>query len=213
MIVDATSDLTSEIISQFGQALNDDDAIQFKKGDFVVKETTKATLVNDILVNGLDSSQVKDDDSFSLVSNKMTILFNGYNYLWWKKTAKRIEKFKSKLMAAPVEPKKKEAIAIAIEEPTYCVGVAFNIDCFLSDIKWMKGTKSEVIDFINNDIFDKCRKISISNSIVVNLAFDSEKFCKVMSEGTEEEKDAYKRDLSMWYSLSELSDIGALTLK
>ena len=211
MIVDATSDLTSEIISQFGQALNDDDAIQFKKGDFVVKETTKATLVNDILVNGLDSSQVKDDDSFSLVSDKMTVLFNGYNYLWWKKTAKRIEKFKSKLMAAQVEPKKKEAIAI--EEPTYCVGVAFNIDCFLSDIKWMKGTKSEVIDFINDDIFDKCRKISISNSIVINLAFDSEKFCKVMSEGTEEEKDKYKRDLSMWYSLSELSDIGALTLK
>lgn len=211
MIVDATSDLTSEIISQFGQALNDSDAIQFKKGDFVVKETTKANLVNDILVNGLDSSQVKDDDSFSLVSDKMTVLFNGYNYLWWKKTAKRIEKFKSKLIAATVEPKKKETIAI--EEPIYCVGVAFNIDCFLSDIKWMKGTKSEVIDFINNDIFDKCRKISISNSIVVNLAFDSEKFCKVMSEGTEEEKDKYKRDLSMWYSLSELSDIGALTLK
>lgn len=211
MIVDATSDLTSEIISQFGQALNDSDAIQFKKGDFVVKETTKANLVNDILVNGLDSSQVKDDDSFSLVSDKMTVLFNGYNYLWWKKTAKRIEKFKSKLIAATVEPKKKEMIAI--EEPIYCVGVAFNIDCFLSDIKWMKGTKSEVIDFINNDIFDKYRKISISNSIVINLAFDSEKFCKVMSEGTEEEKDKYKRDLSMWYSLSELSDIGALTLR
>lgn len=211
MIVDATSDLTSEIVSQFGQALNDDDAIQFKKGDFVVKETTKANLVNDILVNGLDSSQVKDDDSFSLASDKMTVLFNGYNYLWWKKTAKRIEKFKSKLMAAPVEPKKKETVVI--EEPLYSVAVAFNIDCFLSDIKWMKGTKSEVIDFINNDIFDKCRKISISNSIVINLAFDSEKFCKVMSEGTEEEKDNYKRDLSMWYSLSELSDIGALTLK
>ena len=211
MIVDATSDLTSEIISQFGQALNDDDAIQFKKGDFVVKETTKATLVNDILVNGLDSSQVKDDDNFSLVSDKMTVLFNGYNYLWWKKTAKRIEKFKSKLMAAPVEPTKKETIAI--EEPLYSVAVAFNIDCFLSDIKWMKGTKSEVIDFINNDIFDKYKKTSIDANVVINLAFDSEKFCKVMSEGTEEEKDKYKRDLSMWYSLSELSDIGALTLK
>lgn len=211
MIVDATSDLTSEIISQFGQALNDDDAIQFIRGHFVIKETTKANLVNDILVNGLDKSQVKDDDNFSLVSNKMTILFNGYNYLWWKKTAKRIEKFKSKLMATPVEPKKKEKIVI--EEPIYCVGVAFNIDCFLSDIKWMKGTKSEVIDFINNDIFDKYKKTSIDANVVINLAFDSEKFCKVMSEGTEEEKDNYKRDLSMWYSISELADIGALTLK
>ena len=211
MIVDATSDLTSEIISQFGQALNDDDAIQFKKGDFVVKETTKATLVNDILVNGLDSSQVKDDDSFSLVSDKMTVLFNGYNYLWWKKTAKRIEKFKSKLMATPIESKKKEKVVI--DEPLYSVGVAFNIDCFLSDIKWMKGTKSEVIDFINNDIFDKYKKTSVDANVVINLAFDSEKFCKVMSEGTEEEKDNYKRDLSMWYSISELADIGALTLK
>ena len=211
MIVDATSDLTSEIISQFGQALNDDDAIQFKRGDFIITETTKANLVNDILVNGLDKSQVKDDDSFSLVSNKMTVLFNGYNYLWWKKTSKRIEKFKSKLMAVPVEPKKKETIAI--EEPIYCVAVAFNIDCFLSDIKWMKGTKSEVIDFINNDIFDKYKKTSIDANVVINLAFDSEKFCKVMSEGTEEEKDNYKRDLSMWYSISELADIGALTLK
>lgn len=211
MIVDATSDLTSEIISQFGQALNDDDAIQFKRGDFIITETTKANLVNDILIRGLDKSQVKDDDNFSLVSNKMTVLFNGYNYLWWKKTSKRIEKFKSKLMAVPVEPKKKEAIAI--EETIYCVGVAFNIDCFLSDIKWMKGTKSEVIDFINNDIFDKYKKTSVDANVVINLAFDSEKFCKVMSEGTEEEKDNYKRDLSMWYSISELADIGALTLK
>lgn len=211
MIVDATSDLTSEIISQFGQALNDDDAIQFKKGDFVVKETTKAALVNDILVNGLDSSQVKDDDSFSLVSDKMTVLFNGYNYKWWKKTAKRIEKFKSKLMAVPIEPKKKETVKI--DEPLYSVGVAFNIDCFLSDIKWMKGTKSEVIDFINNDIFDKYKKTSVDANVVINLAFDSEKFCNVMSEGTEEEKDNYKRDLSMWYSISELADIGALTLR
>lgn len=211
MIVDATSDLTSEIISQFGQALNDDDAIQFKRGDFIITETTKANLVNDILIRGLDKSQVKDDDNFSLVSNKMTVLFNGYNYLWWKKTAKRIEKFKSKLMAVPVETKKKETISI--EEPIYCVGVAFNIDCFLSDIKWMKGTKSEVIDFINNDIFDKYKKTSIDANVVINLAFDSEKFCKVMSEGTEEEKDNYKRDLSMWYSISELADIGALTLK
>lgn len=211
MIVDATSDLTSEIISQFGQALNDDDAIQFKRGDFIITETTKANLVNDILIRGLDKSQVKDDDSFSLVSNKMTILFNGYNYLWWKKTSKRIEKFKSKLMATPVKPKKKEAIAI--EEPLYSVAVAFNIDCFLSDIKWMKGTKAEVIDFINNDIFDKYKKTSIDANVVINLAFDSEKFCKVMSEGTEEEKDNYKRDLSMWYSISELADIGALTLK
>ena len=210
MIVDATSDLTSEIISQFGQALNDDDAIQFKRGDFIITETTKANLVNDILIRGLDKSQVKDDDNFSLVSNKMTVLFNGYNYLWWKKTAKRIEKFKSKLMATPIEPKAKETIAI--EEPIYCVGVAFNIDCFLSDIKWMKGTKSEVIDFINNDIFDKYKKTSVDANVVINLAFDSEKFCKVMSEGTEEEKDNYKRDLSMWYSISELADIGALTL-
>ena len=211
MIVDATSNLTSEIISQFGQALNDDDAIQFKRGDFIITETTKANLVNDILIRGLDKSQVKDDDNFSLVSNKMTVLFNGYNYLWWKKTSKRIEKFKSKLMATPAEPKKKEKIVI--EEPIYCVGVAFNIDCFLSDIKWMKGTKSEVIDFINNDIFDKYKKTSIDANVVINLAFDSEKFCKVMSEGTEEEKDNYKRDLSMWYSISELADIGALTLK
>lgn len=211
MIVDATSDLTSEIISQFGQALNDDDAIQFKRGDFIITETTKANLVNDILIRGLDKSQVKDDDNFSLVSNKMTILFNGYNYLWWKKTSKRIEKFKSKLMAVPVEPKKKETIAI--DDPLYSVAVAFNIDCFLSDIKWMKGTKSEVIDFINNDIFDKYKKTSIDANVVINLAFDSEKFCKVMSEGTEEEKDNYKRDLSMWYSISELADIGALTLK
>ena len=54
MIVDATFDLTSEIISQFGQALNDDDAIQFKRGDFIITETTKANLVNDILIRGLD---------------------------------------------------------------------------------------------------------------------------------------------------------------
>lgn len=218
MIIDGIKDLTSELISQFAKEINDSDIIQFMQNDISIKETTKATLANDILIASLDKSQIKDDDIFSLVSTNVSLTFNGVNYKWWKKTKKRIEKFNflmnpgnEKVEAAKKEKTKDKPI---LNEQTYSVAVAFCIDNFLSDIQFFVGQKSEAIDFINNDIFKKLSSTSIDTKVVINLAFDVDEFKRIFSEETpKEEKDKYRRNVEMWYTLRELEDIGALKLK
>lgn len=218
MIIDGTKSLTSDLISQFAKEINYEEVIRFMQNDTLVKETTKATLANDILTISADELQIKDEDIFSLVSTNVSLTFNGADYKWWKKTNKRIEKFY--LLLNPgneeVKVKKKEKTKNKpiLDEQTYSVAVAFCIDNFLSDIQFFVGPKSEAIEFINNDIFKKLSSTSINTKVVVNLAFDVDEFKRIFSEETpKEEKDKYRRNIEMWYTLRELEDIGALKLK
>ena len=218
MIIDGTKSLTSDLISQFAKEVNYEEVIQFMQNDTLVKETTKSSLANDILTISADELQIKDDDIFSLVSTNVSLTFNGADYKWWKKTNKRIEKFY--LLLNPgneeVKIKKKEKTKNKpiLDEQTYSVAVAFCIDNFLSDIQFFVGPKSEAIEFINNDIFKKLSSTSIDTKVVINLAFDVDEFKRIFSEETpKEEKDKYRRNVEMWYTLRELEDIGALKLK
>lgn len=218
MIIDGTKSLTSDLISQFAKEVNYEEVIRLMQNDTLVKETTKATLANDILTISADDLQIKDEDIFSLVSTNVSLTFNGADYKWWKKTNKRIEKFY--LLLNPgneeVKVKKKEKTKNKpiLDEKTYSVAVAFCIDNFLSDIQFFVGPKSEAIEFINNDIFKKLSSTSIDTKVVINLAFDVDEFKRIFSEETpKEEKDKYRRNVEMWYTLRELEDIGALKLK
>lgn len=218
MIIDGTKSLTSELISQFAKKINYEEVIQFMQNDTLVKETTKATLANDILTISADELQIKDDDIFSLVSTNVSLTFNGADYKWWKKTNKRIEKFY--LLLNPgneevkVTKKEKTKNKPILNEQAYSVAVAFCIDNFLSDIQFFVGPKSKAIEFINNDIFKKLSSTSINTKVVINLAFDVDEFKRIFSEETpKEEKDKYRRNVEMWYTLRELEDIGALKLK
>lgn len=218
MIIDGTKSLTSDLISQFAKEINYEEVIRFMQNDTLVKETTRATLANDILTISADELQIKDEDIFSLVSTNVSLTFNGADYKWWKKTNKRIEKFY--LLLNPgneeVKVKKKEKTKNKpiLDEQTYSVAVAFCIDNFLSDIQFFVGPKSEAIEFINNDIFKKLSSTSINTKVVVNLAFDVDEFKRIFSEETpKEEKDKYRRNIEMWYTLRDLEDIGALKLK
>lgn len=218
MIIDGTKSLTSDLISRFSKEVNYEEIIRFMQNDMLVKETTKATLANDILTISADELQIKDEDIFSLVSTNVSLTFNGADYKWWKKTNKRIEKFY--LLLNPgneevkVTKKEKTKNKPILDEQTYSVAVAFCIDNFLSDIQFFVGPKSEAIEFINNDIFKKLSSTSIDTKVVINLAFDVDEFKRIFSEETpKEEKDKYRRNVEMWYTLRELEDIGALKLK
>lgn len=218
MIIDGTKSLTSDLISRFSKEVNYEEIIRFMQNDMLVKETTKATLANDILTISADELQIKDEDIFSLVSTNVSLTFNGADYKWWKKTNKRIEKFY--LLLNPgneevkVTKKEKTKNKPILDEQTYSVAVAFCIDNFLSDIQFFVGPKSEAIEFINNDIFKKLSSTSIDTKVVINLAFDVDEFKHIFSEETpKEEKDKYRRNVEMWYTLRELEDIGALKLK
>lgn len=214
-IIDGSKSLTSELLQQFANKLSNEDSISFNVESESIKHTTKQNIANDILVNGLSDSQITDSAIFSLSTNVVTLTFNGADYKWWKKTSKRIEKFNLFFCNTQIEIKeKKEKKKKLIEnEQDYTVAVAYCIDNYLSNIQWFHGQKSQAIEFINNDIFKKLSSTSITAKVVVNLAFDNDEFNNIFTNGTEEQKQAYYQNIEMWYTLDELEEIGAISIK
>ena len=49
--------------------------------------------------------------------------------------------------------------------------------------------------------------------VVINLAFDINEFNEAFSTDSIEKKNEYKKNLELWYTLEELEEIGAITLK
>lgn len=218
MIIDDNKQLTTKAIKQFASLVNDTDKISFCIGNCFIKDSFKNNFVDNIFNAYV---VVADNADCSFCTQKDSIRFDGANFNWWKKTKKRLEKFNMLLNNTSIDKKdetkivkttKKKDIKLDNEE-NYSVAVAYCIDEYLSKIDFFEGPKSKAIDFINNDIFDKLTATSIDTKVVVNLAFDKDEFNHVFNEGTEEEKEKYRHNLDMWYTLRELEDIGALTLR
>lgn len=109
---------------------------------------------------------------------------------------------------------RKKKKADILEEKTYYIGIATLVDNELTNIHHFEGSKDDCIEFINNDIIERYVDTTLNAKIVINFAFDAEEFERVFSDASsKEEKDAYKRDINMWYTLDELELMGAITTK
>jgi hypothetical protein len=166
------------------------------------------------------SDEIKEDDIFELKTENVDLLFNGHNYLWWKKTEKRLNKFEANLMSKPIEKKEKMAKAtktvntVDTNDTKYSIGIATLVDNELTNIHYFEGTKQECIDFINKDMFNRYVDDSLNAKVVINLAFDIDKFKDVFFADTPKDiKEMYKKDIEMWYTLQELEDMGAISVK
>lgn len=91
-----------------------------------------------------------------------------------------------------------------MKDQLYVIGIANLIDDQLNSITYYKGFKKEIIELINKDILKRYVDSFLKAKILVNLAFDEEEYLKSNSN--------YLKDLSDWYSLEELEEIGALKL-
>lgn len=96
----------------------------------------------------------------------------------------------------------------------YTAGVATCIDGLLSNIKYCEGTKSEIIQFINDEYLHRYIDSNLKAKIVVNLCFDKDEFLKVFDEKNENQdlKNEYKKNLEFWYTLDELKDMEVISL-
>ena len=84
----------------------------------------------------------------------------------------------------------------------------------LSNIHHFSGVKKDCIEFINNDILSRFVDSFLNSTIVINLAFDEDEFNKAFSDVDNEElKNEYKHKVDMWYTLQELEDMGAISIK
>lgn len=213
--IDSNKELTQVNITKFASLVNDDEEILFFRNDEEILKTKKSQLTADCfkLINWSD--EIKEDDVFNLKTENVELLFDGYNYLWWRKTEKRLNKLEADLMSKPVEKKERKIKEKIVEsEKQYSVGVATLVDGELTNIHCFEGPKSECINFMNDDIFERYVDESLKAKVVVNLAFDIDAFNQAFSDVANVElKNEYKKNLEMWYTLQELEDMGAISTK
>lgn len=216
--IDAIKGLTQTHITKFGNLVNDDEDISFIRNNIEIGRIKKNQIVT-VCASMIWPDEIKDDDIFSLKTENVELLFNGYNYSWWRKTKKRLEKFETSLMSKSIEKKEKKTKEKTVEEiveseKQYSVGVATLIDGELSDIHHFEGSKSECVAFINQDMIKRYVDESLKAKVVVNLAFDVDAFNEAFSDVANSElRNEYKKNLEMWYTLQELEDMGAISTR
>lgn len=214
IVINALDDkgLTQERLQEFVSNVNDEDIEIYKDYNNKLLSCKKENLVKDFFTAIVD---VQENDILTFQTSSITLHFFGKDFLWWTKTNKRLEKLESIFLSKPVEKKeRKKKEVISIEENQYSVGIATVIDNELTNIHHFFGTKAECIDFINNDMFERYVDETLKAKVVINLAFDEDEFDKIFSDtSSKEEKDAYKKNLEMWYTIQELEEMGAISTK
>lgn len=88
----------------------------------------------------------------------------------------------------------------------YSVAIATIVDNKFSNIISFEGNKKECINFLNENIINQYYNTLLNGKIVINLAFDENEFENI----SEKPFDSYN---DFWYTLSELEEMGVITLK
>lgn len=214
IVINALDDkgLTQERFQEFVSNVNDEDIEIYKDYNNKKLSCKKESLIKDFFQS---FASVQENDVLTLQTSSVALNFFGKDFLWWTKNNKRLEKLESILLSKQIEKKKRKAKEKTIEyEKQYSVGIATVVDNELTNIHHFSGIKSECIDFINNDMFERYIDETLKAKVVINLAFDEDEFSKVFSDtSSKEEKDAYKKNLEMWYTIQELEEMGAISTK
>lgn len=214
IVINALDDkgLTQERLQEFVSNVNDEDIEIYKDYNNKQLNCKKENLVKDFFTV---IANVQENDILTFQTSSITLHFFGKDLLWWTKTNKRLEKLESIFLSKPIEKKeRKKKEVISIEDKQYSVGIATVVDNALTNIHHFSGTKAECIDFINNDMFERYIDETLKAKVVINLAFDEDEFNKIFSDvSSKEEKDAYKKNLEMWYTIQELEEMGAISTK
>lgn len=214
IVIDSLDDkgLTQERLQEFVSNVNDEDIEIYKDYNNKLLDSKKENLVKDFFQS---FTSVQENDILTLQTSSVVLNFFGKDFLWWTKTNKRLEKLESILLSKQIEKKERKAKEKIIEyEKQYSIGIATVVDNELTNIHYFSGMKSECIDFINNDMFERYIDETLKAKVVINLAFDEDEFDKIFSDtSSKEEKDAYKKNLEMWYTIQELEEMGAISTK
>lgn len=202
-------------VKQFVDAIRDDEIIRFVFNNETIATTTKQHIVDNIMSCQRYKSMLKDSDIAYYTTDYIELKFSGQTFNWWTATNDRLALFKSFIDNTIIDDKQNEKKDdILMKENQYSIGIATVIDNALTNIHHFSGTKAECINFINNDMFERYVDETLKAKVVINLAFDEDEFNKTFSDvSSKEEKDIYKKNLEMWYTLQELEDMGAISTK
>lgn len=214
MRIDAMKELCQKDIKAFGDLIEEDAMIVasfFANGNEIpLVSAKKSDFTSAFLKDAIFSHN--DETEIKLSCNSNELVFNGYNYDWWRKTDKRRNTFEANLNNTIKKKEKSSESTSVIQERQFCVAVATLIENELSHISYKSGIKKDVVDFINNEIVHRFRDELLKNKTVINLCFDEAAFNNAFA-GSQEDKQAYKHSLEDWHTLEELVDIGIISTK
>lgn len=216
-ILDALDDkgLTQERLQRFVNNVDNEDIEIYKDYNSKKLSCKKESLIKDFFQS---FTSVQENDILTLQTSSVALNFFGKDFLWWTKTSKRLEKLESILTNTQAEKKetkpREKKIKFDNQDTTYFVGVATLVDNELTNIRHFSGNKQQCIEFINNEMISRFIDSFLNTKVVINLAFDTDEFNKAFAdEGNTELKNEYKHNLEMWYTLDELEEMGAITVK
>lgn len=184
-IIDGIKKLTPEIMKQYVDdfASSHDCDITICMNDELFAEVRNVkNPVNTFFEMNLND--YNDDCIISFKSKSTTLLFAVIDWKWWNVTRR-----KNKMMKFCAEP----TITTVI---TYTIGCATIVDRRLTHIKTFTGTKADIVEFMNSEIYTRMIETFLEGTVVFNLAYTKES----------------EQDIGEWLTVNELVEIGAVTV-
>lgn len=178
MLIDARNKLKPEDIAKLYLGQSDIISVSYlNMGNTVFKKE---------FINTLLKIEVSDTDEITCNCDDITLLITGMDVNWWKQNARRYNKlYKAVENLTPVQP-----------EQLFRVGVAVLNEGSLSQIKTFKGTKDEMLVFLNDSIHTMYLDSFLKATIVINFFYEDEDETK----------------LEKWRTLDELEADGVIKL-
>ncbi len=166
-VIDAKNILTKEMMDQFLSSIKADDMIVIITPEFeltcnknTLKDTYRSAKLLDI------SKEYGDTVEITIATEDSALLLTGYDITWWNENTRRINKlFKD--------------VESITKETTY--GIACGSVCEttegnqITDIHTFKGSKKEMIEFINKEITERTLQSFMTDKILFSMNYFEEK--------------------------------------
>lgn len=190
--IDASKGLTQANIKAFGQLVKDDELITVeydnKKIESVKQNFAESFLSSDMFDN------VDEKVIFTIKAPSVEITTDVYNFNWWKKTKKRIEKFHLNLTGSELVESKPN---VDTYDDEYSIAIATLVEGKLTNIKHLSANKKDAIKFVNDEIATRYIDSVLKAKLVINLCYE----------------EADNENTEVWFTLDELENMGVITLR
>lgn len=183
-MINAKNKLAEDLIIKFNNTIESKVILDINGN---ITELTKDTYIYKLF--NKENDKLDDNSVIILKSENDELEMTGSDYNWWNANTRRINKMIRAIVSEPV----------ILTELTYSVGIATLIEGKLSDIQYFEGNKKDVIESLNQNIVKRYIDNFLKAKIVINLCYDK--------------NDINNTNLDYWFTLDELQDMGAISLK
>lgn len=164
-VIDAKNILTKEMMDKFLSQIKSDDMIVVITPNFELtcnKNTLKDTYRSSQLLDLVN--EFGDTIEITIATEECALLLTGYDISWWNKNTRRINKLFKDVF---VQMTTYEIACGSVHESSEGNEIV--------DIHTFKGSKKEMIDFINKEITDRMLQSFMADKVLFSMDYSEEK--------------------------------------